>query len=295
LLMWATMVPGLWAAGYRKPRYLGVWLLLGGLNLIAYSIGFQFSKLTQFGASQVDVAAFALAILGTAFSRSVPVSVATAVVGLRLATFALVALRHVAGCWGRVSGWVSLLVYALVSAVATAAGRAHLGTWYAVQVPHYTLISVCLWMGIIALSVMTIQEVVNYRRRVALTVNVAVLVALVPLYGWVNVEAATHFTQLGITYGPTAADEDCLRRTVIREEKGCVHDRYWFGASHTPVNYELARRRLGTFSRMEHIAATLPPEYRPSDRIVVYAPLAAQHVPLADRAGRAVPAGDILH
>jgi len=294
LLMWGTMVPGLWAAGYRKARYFGIWLLLAGLNLAAYSIGFQFSKLTQFGASRVDVASFALAILGSAFSRSVPIAVATAVVGLSLATFDLFLLRHLPDFWRRVSGWVSLLVYAPASAVATAAGRAHLGTWYAVQVPHYTLISVCLWMAIIALSVMTIQEVVNDRRRVTLTVNLTVLVALVPLYAWVNVEAARHFTQLGITYGPTAADEDCLRRTVITDEKGCFHDRYWFGAYHAPVNYELARRRLGTFGRMEHIAATLPPEYRPSDRIVVYAPLAAQHVPLADGAGRTVPAGDIL-
>src|SRR5262249_19664883 len=294
LLMWGTMVPGLWAAGYRKARYFGVWLLLAGLNVAAYSIGFQFSKLTQFGASRVDVASFALAILGSAFSRSVRIAVATAVVGLSLATFDLFLLRHLPDFWRRVSGWVSLLVYAPASAVATAAGRAHLGTWYAVQVPHYTLISVCLWMGIIALSAMTIQEVMNDRRRVALTVNLTVLVALVPLYAWVNVEAARHFTQLGITYGPTAADEDCLRRTVITDEKGCFHDRYWFGAYHAPVNYELARRRLGTFGRMEHIAATLPPEYRPSDRIVVYAPLAAQHVPLADGAGRTVPAGDIL-
>ena len=294
LLMWGTMVPGLWAAGYRKPRYFGVWLLLSCLNLTAYSIGFHFSKLTQFGASRVDVVSFALAILGSAFSRTVPISVATAVVGLSLATLDLYLLRHVLDFGRRVSGWVSLLVYGLVSAVATAAGRAHLGTWYAVQVPHYTLISVCLWIGIIALSVMTIQERSNDRGRVALTVNLGVLVALLPLYARVNIDAASQFKQLGITYGPTAADEDCLRRTVITGEKDCFHDRYWFGAYHAPVNYELARRRLGTFGRMEHIAATLPPEYRPSDRIVVFAPLAAQHVPLADGAGRAVPAGDIL-
>ena len=291
---WGAMVPGLWAAGYRKPRYFGVWLLLAGLTLTAYWIGFHFSKLTQFGASRGEVLSFALAILGSAFSRSVPISVATAVVGLSLATLDLWLLRHAQDFGRRVSGWVSLLLFGLVSAVATAVGRAHLGTWYALQVPHYTLISVCLWFAIIALSVMTIQAPSSDRGRAALVVNLGVLAALVPLYVLVNVEAGRQFTQLGITYGPTDADEQCLRRTVITGEKDCFHDRFWFGAYHAPVNYELARRRLGTFGRMEHITATLPREYESSDRIVVFAPLAAQHVPLVDGQGRPIPAGDVL-
>jgi hypothetical protein len=38
---------------------------------------------------------------------------------------------------------------------------------------------------------------------------------------------------------------------------------------------------------MEHIAAVMPPAYRPSDRIIVDAPLAAQHVPVTD--GKSAP------
>jgi hypothetical protein len=295
VLMWGAMLPGLWAAGYRKPKYFGAWAALFGLHVAVYSIGFHFSKLTQFGAPPADVVGFALALLGSAFARTVSISVAAVVVGLGLAAFDLYLLRRTLDFGRRVSGWVTLIVYGLVSAAATAAGRAHLGTWYAVQVPHYTLISVCLWIGIIALSVIALQELSSDPRRVPLAINLAVLVTLVPLYTWVNIEEASQFTRLGITYGPTPADEGCLRRTVITGEKDCFHARYWFGSYHTPVNYELARRRLGTFSRMEHLEAIAPPEYQPSDRIVVYAPLAAQHVPLTDGAGHRVPDRDILH
>ena len=293
--MWGAMLPGLWAAGYRRPQYYGVWVALFGLHLAAYSIGFHFSGLTRFGAPLLGVVLFALALLGSAFSRSVPISVATAVVGLGLATFDLYLLRHTLDFGRRVSGWITLIAYGLVSALATAAGRAHLGTWYALQAPHYTLISVCLWLGIIALSVMTLQELSSDPRRVPATINLAVLVALVPLYARVNIEAASTFSLIGVSYGPTAADEVCLRRAVITGKSDCFHDDYWFGPSHAPINYELARRRLATFGRMEHIAATLPPEYQPSDRIVVYAPLAAQHVPVMDGAGHRVPDRDILH
>src|SRR5262245_9802944 len=153
----------------------------------------------------------------------------------------------------------------------------------------------CLWMGIVAVSVMTLQELSSDPRRGPVTINLAVLVTLAPLYAWVNIEVASQFTCLGITYAATAADEDCLRRAVITGEKGCFHDRFWFGSYRAPINYELARRRLGTFGRTGQIAASPPPEYRPSDRIVVYAPLGAQHVPLTDSAGRRVPDGNVLH
>jgi hypothetical protein len=300
---WLAMLPGLWAAGYRRPTYYGIWAALSGLVLATYLHGFQFEP-SAFAGSPLGMLWFAAALLGSAFSRSVPTAIAVTVVGIALATFDLFVLRRTYNVGRRVSAWVTLMAHGLLSALATSAGRAYMGASFAVAQAHYTVMSTSLWLGIVALSVMTLEEVDGHVGRPVRIVNLAALLVLLPFYVHVNVQAGRQFvlpihvsmTGSGDTpYGPTAADEACVRRTVITKQRNCFHSRFWFGPWYAGINDELARRRLGPFGRMEHVAAALPPAYEPADWIIVYAPFAAQHVPLIDDIGRPVPGAKVLH
>jgi hypothetical protein len=97
--------------------------------------GFQFEP-SAFAGSPLAMPLFAAALLGSAFSRSVPTAVAVTVVGIALASFDLVVLRRMDDVEKRVSAWVTLMAHGLVSALAAALGRAYIGTGFAVALRH---------------------------------------------------------------------------------------------------------------------------------------------------------------
>jgi MFS family permease len=293
----------LWLAGYRRVWHFAFWAAAFLASLWLYFTGWQQSKLTQPLSGpllmvMLDVTQYALAVLGSVFSKTEWIATVLPIAGGLMAALNIYRLRKEDNFWRLMTPWLGMLAYGLVAAFLTSIGRLGSGiSDFMMTKPHYSIMGAIFWLAVIALGGMVC---VNARHaRWLMYANLAVLAVLAPLYVQNNFKAAITF-QLpdSSLYGPSSADETCVRFYPIDGNTDCFQVQggtYWFKRQYAPTAYELAQRRLATFAFSDNVQAVMPSAYEDGDIIVVDGSLAAQHIPLVSPDGKRISESTVVH
>jgi len=179
--LWAAPLPTLWIRGYRNWRHYVAWLASGGAVISYFATTTK--PLTSLSLAELDrLVSFGLAYLGSVFSgNNTNTSIFIGVVGmifLALNTFLLWLLRP-----SRLSPWVSLATFSIVSSLMVSYSRGSFGVSYALQ-SRYVTHSMLLWAAVLVISahsIIALSGAYCYHNKVIIKLKVFLLIVKVGL------------------------------------------------------------------------------------------------------------------
>jgi hypothetical protein len=289
--------------GYRRPRYYILWLLIFLIVLLLYFTSYDLRlSPVRLQNESLSHAEFVLAMLGapfiaydipgTAFEQALLTGAAGLVL---LALNALYVLRRWRD-WQAVGMWVSLALFGIGTAAATALGRNWILDRSAPLADRYVLSANWLWLGLIALAlIVTVRSLRAPQRgtgaRLLLALNAAAALALAVLYIPANTRS------LPQPFYPSTTEEiqawsDCVLNYPADRNETCFN-LISYRPEHVDANHArasaLADNRLTVYGRT-------PPLTFGADRadvLIIDAPTAAQARQI--RARLAVQAGQVIY
>jgi hypothetical protein len=277
-IAWPLLLVALWLYGYRKPAYLGVWLLVALVTIALYFSHYDFSLLganedgnsaglvTNFG----KLLGYSLAYMGNPFvlasSEWRYLSTALALAGLGLGAANVVYLWRRSRSLADVTTWVVLALWACGSALLTALGRSHTYPDLLPQQPmidRYVPPPSMFWAAFVAVAVLVLWRVAQGERarfsRLLMVLNVGLLALLTPLYAYANFAALDLSPTISdaavecMVRFPSARNTRCLALTYLKQTQLIdVIDR---------VN-ALSRYQLAAFAGHELVYTDVIPLYR---------------------------------
>jgi hypothetical protein len=236
---WPLLLLALLMLGYRKPAYLAVWVAIAAVTILLYFTNYDFSLLGanedgnsaglvtsidkligytftymgnpfvmptsewRFVASGLGIAGLVLALLNTAF------------LGLRTRRLTDLTVWLVLGLWA----WGSGLL--------TAFGRSHVFPDLLPQQPlidRYVPPPALFWIAFIAIAILVLGRIAQGDRtpfaRALMVANIALLVVITPLYGYVN------FMTLNRERPMPPGTEECMLRFQGSRNLSCLARSY---------------------------------------------------------------------
>lgn len=236
---WPLLLLALLMLGYRKPAYLGVWVALAAISIALYFTNYDFSLL---GADEEGNSAglvtnagkligYTFTYMGNPFVmpegewRFVASGVAAAglVLGLLNATYLWLRTRRLTD----LTVWLVLGLWAWGSGFLTAFGRSHVFPDLLPQQPlidRYVPPPALFWIAFIAIAILVLGRIAQGDRtaftRLLMVANIALLVVITPLYGYVN------FMTLNRERPMPPGAEDCMLRFQATRNVRCLARSY---------------------------------------------------------------------
>lgn len=295
MVTWPVFAVTLWMLGYRKWRFYVFWAVAAALSLALFFTGY-----TQL-ATRPALARFVLfftAGLANPISSHVAEAVVTTLIGLLLLVANGYVIWQRQRDWSQVAVWTALAGYSTASMLIITVGRALENVEYRELNSRYTATITPLWVAVIAVTVIATWQMLEDDRRQRVTTllvrgNLVFLVVL----------AGQYLDMFGRSWKPdprlTASQILCYQAYPLARDSSCLEGigPYLARTNPAPALMEkLAQYRKTAYAQA---VAVLPADFQAGDRVVIDAPLAYQHDPVAYRTpgGKrvAVPNADQFH
>lgn len=308
-LVWPVLFVSTYVRGYRRPRYQLIWLVIFIVVIALYYINYDL-RLSPVRPQNQDLnhVGFVLAMLGAPFvpfdtaGSAFELAALIGAAGLALLAVNAAWLLHRHRDWQTAGVWVSLALFGVGTAAATALGRNWIFDRSAPLTDRYIVSANWLWLGLIALALVV---AVRARRapqrgagaRLLLALNGAAALALAALYVPANTQSQPQ-PFYPATTGEIQAWSDCLLNYPTDRNDACF-DLITHRPERAAANY--ARASALADSRLTVFGMTPPLTFDTDSAalFIVEAPSAAQarqaRARLAVRAGQvvyALPAGE---
>lgn len=302
-LVWPVLFVSMYVRGYRKPRYQIVWLLIFLIVIALYFTNYDL-KLSPVRPQNQNLnhAGFVLAMLGAPFvpfdtaGSAFDLAALIGAGGLALLAVNAVWLLRRQRDWQTVGVWLSLALFGVGTAAATALGRNWIFDRSAPLTDRYVVSANWLWLGLIALGLVAVVRTLRAARRgtgarLLLALNGVAALALAALYVPANIQSQPQ------PFYPATTEEirawsDCLLNYPVDRRDACF-DLITHRPERAEANYErasaLADSRLTVFGRTPPLTFGTDA----ADLLIIEAPGAAQA--RQARARLAVEAGQVIY
>lgn len=285
-LVWPVLLVSAYMRGYRRPRYYILWLLVFLIVLLLYFTSYDLRlSPVRLQNESLSHAEFVLAMLGAPFivydipGTAFEQAMLTGAAGLALLAVNTLYLLRRWRDWQAAGMWVSLALFGIGTAAATALGRNWILDRSAPLADRYVLSANWLWLGVIALGLIVAVRILRAPQRgtgagLLLALNAAAGLALALLYIPANTRSLPQpfypattediqaWSDCVLNY-PVDRNEDCFNLISYRPEHAA--------ANHTRAS-ALADNQLTVYGRT-------PPLTFGADRadlLIIAAPSAAQ-------------------
>lgn len=302
-LVWPVLFVGTYVRGYRRPRYQLIWLLILIAVIALYYINYDL-KLSPVRPQNQELnhAGFVLAMLGAPFvpfdtaGSAFELATLIGAAGLALLAVNTIWLLRRHRDWQTAGVWVSLALFGVGTAVATALGRNWIFDRSAPLTDRYVVSANWLWLALIALALVAGVRILRDPQRgrgarLLLALNGAAALALAALYIPANTRSEPQ-PFYPATVSEIQAWSDCLLNYPTDRNDTCF-DFITHRPERADANFErasaLADNRLTVFGRTPPLAFG---DGR-ADLLIIEAPSAAQA--RQARARLDVQAGQIVY
>ena len=302
-LVWPVLFVGTYVRGYRRPKYQLVWLLIFVVVVVLYYINYDLRLSPVRPQNQeLNHAGFMLAMLGTPFvpfdmaGSAFELATLIGVGGLALLAVNTVWLLRRYRDWQAASVWVSLALFGIGTAAATALGRNWIFDRSAPLTDRYVVSANWLWLGLIALAlVVTVRTLRDPQRgtgaRLLLALNGAAVLLLAVLYIPANTRSQPQ-PFYPATVSEIQAWSDCLLNYPTDRNDTCF-DLITHRPERADANYERARALADNRLTVFGMTPPLTFDDDQADLLIIDAPTAAQA--RQARARLDVQAGQIVY
>ena len=242
LLIWPLMLVGFWLLGYRKPGYLGFWLIAAAVSigLFFYQYNFSIMGADRGGQSAgivtdpLKILAYAITYLGNPFvltggEWALPAALIGAS-GLIVGSANLIYLVRRDHSWRGVVIWLVMAGFSVGAALLTALGRSHIFLEYPAQplLDRYVTPSLLLWIAFVALMAQVVWPILSGARTgqwetVLAPLNPIVFILVGAFFLYSNADSAllpglmTPQQAACVEGFPVSRNARCLSRIYLKE------------------------------------------------------------------------------